>query len=161
MIKCIHYGSKKFDSTKIGNDFNSHPYKFLNKPYGCLYASPMDARLSWKNFCIDEKYNTDRLKNYFKFNLDPRTTLIISTESDYIRFYKNFKDVKASVNETIGSGTIYKLIDWNAVAKKYDAVVIYISNFSWDFCFKNTLYNWDVDTAVIFNANAVQMKRIR
>ena len=56
MVKYIHYGSKKFDSTKIGNDFNSHPCRFLNKPYGCLYASPMDAGLSWKNFCINENW---------------------------------------------------------------------------------------------------------
>lgn len=49
-----------------------------NKPfYFGLWASPVDSEWGWRNFCMDNGWNLDRLTNRFLFRLSPDSKIYV------------------------------------------------------------------------------------
>jgi len=67
-----HYGSPKFDFDLLYRSFNEDSTTFKNinfKPTHCLWSSPLDSNLNWKDWCIEEEFWLDSLNEYFDFTL--------------------------------------------------------------------------------------------
>ena len=60
----IHYGHSEFRPELFREIKNR--YAFV-KPLGGLWASPVDAKLGWKEWCTDENFCVGRLLDSFTF----------------------------------------------------------------------------------------------
>lgn len=155
----IVYGKKKFipkNFRKIKN------HKYWIKPYGGLWASPINSRYGWKNFILSEMpmWN-NKLQSYFKFKLKPNSKIyIINSIKDLhnIPFIK--KAGEYSVSET--------LIDFEKMKEKggYDGIFLTAEGqFStrmpefkgiyYQECHGFNLYGWDVESLLVFNKNCI------
>jgi len=64
-MKYIHYGSNCFDPSKFVEIKNE---KYFNKPVGGLWASNIDAKFGWKEWCQGNDYGSGGLKNLLHFH---------------------------------------------------------------------------------------------
>ena len=141
MKKYIHYGSKEYIPQimkPIKNDF-------LPKPQGGLWASSIDATYSWKRWCDRNKLKecTENNSFYFALKEDARI-LYINSVSDLDELPK-IKNRHKSL-----SGWVE--LDFEELAKKYDAIEVCISN---DYGLYHALYGWDCDSIVVMNPDVV------
>lgn len=58
---------------------------YLNKPNSGLWASPVDSRYGWKDWCSQECFRTNDFGVYTKWKLKPGTKiLVINTIKDFL-----------------------------------------------------------------------------
>jgi hypothetical protein len=57
----IHYGSTNYNHEKVGAIVNEN----WVKPKGGLWASPIDSKWGWKDWCESEKFRECNEDNYF------------------------------------------------------------------------------------------------
>ena len=57
MIKYVHYGSNRFDINIFRKIVNRPLY---SKPLGGLWASRVDSKRGWKDWCESEKFEVER-----------------------------------------------------------------------------------------------------
>lgn len=139
----IHYGSNKF-----------HPYAFVKitncpqftKPFGGLWASPVDAKYGWKDWCEDSRFNVNRLKKSFTFTLAPEAKVL------YIRSTDDFENLpKQGVNVP----SMWTALDFELLRQQgYDAVElvdIEAPGLYW------ALYGWDCDSILIMNPGIIRV----
>ena len=62
----IHYGNKKFDKNLFKIPKNNSQ---LNKPNGGLWASDIESKFGWKNWCEAESFRKCDKENSFCFKL--------------------------------------------------------------------------------------------
>ena len=142
----IHYGSGAFDTKRF------NPIKdrlgFV-KPFGGLWASPIDSRNSWKDWCIANEFNLDALSTYFTFKLKPGTRVAM------IKSRKDLEDLWIGGYVTIDgkySRPNY-LIKFEKLLKDgFDAVEVKLNDsLYWD------LYGWDCDSILILNPDCMDI----
>lgn len=140
-MEYIHYGSKNFDPQRFQKISNIP--EFI-KPSGGLWASRVDAEYGWKEWCNDNSFNSD-VKEYFKFNLKPDAKILIIENATQLNLLpKN--------EENVIINKLYKTLDFEKLAKEYDAIEVLISadhKLYWD------LYGWDCDSILIMNPEKV------
>jgi hypothetical protein len=143
----IHYGSDHYNKLKFKKVIDSDTGN--NKPIGGLWASPVDSKWGWVNWCIGNKYYTERLNKSFKFTLVNGSRVFhIRTFEDMFKLpYVNYNDKY----DTICNCVVY---DWLKVKQKYDAVELHMTeNYP---LFHDAFYCWDVDSIVILNPNIIR-----
>ena len=152
-LRLISYGIL-YDENKFTPIKNETPS--FNKPMGGLFACKYRSnRYDWKKWCIDNKFNTDKLKIYTIFSLLPIAKIITIND---------FCDLKTAINVyTFDDG--FRGIDFEKLSEDYDAIHIteravcecrYLSD-----RFYADLYTWDIDSYCIFNKNIIDKNSIR
>lgn len=143
MKKYIHYGAKEFDPNKVKEVKNR---MMFTKPVGGFWASPTDAKYGWKEWNNSNEFKECDEDNSITFTL---------TDNARILVIKSVDDLKnLPVNDPLGlnfTDTVY--LDFEALAKEYDAIEVYISE---DSRLYDALYGWDCDSILIMNKDIVK-----
>ena len=73
MALYIHYGSANFNPRYFTQITNRDHW---NKPYGGLWASRVDAKYGWRNWCESEEFRLEDLNTHFRFLITPAAKVI-------------------------------------------------------------------------------------
>jgi len=141
-MEYIHYGHDKFDKEKFEPIKNRREWI---KPLGGLWASRVDAEFGWVNWCKDSGWE-DKLEQYFKFKLKDNAKVLTITMSEQL------KPLPRAKSEIMAR--LYTIIDFEELAKQYDAMEVIISN---DQELHRQLYGWDCDSIVIMNPDVIEI----
>ena len=146
-----HYGSKHFNMDLFLKARNK---PFSNKPHGGLWASPTkNVDVSWEDWCKGNDYNVDKLGTYFDFTLKDNANVltIISKEdlNNLPRIEKDEEDMLFYEGDRMNTD-----IDFEEIAKNYDAIMVWIYRDSLSTTFSGIyyeLYGWDCDSLLVLN----------
>ena len=144
----IHYGSTELHAiSPVRNE------KCFTKPMGGLWASPVDAKFGWAEWCKRENFrNTDK-RNSFRFKVKDDSKII------HIYSVKDLEDLPKQ--ETYLSMNC--CLDFEKIQKEYDGIELHLSDEVFvgdqDFCsgLYFTLYGWDCDSILIFHDQAIEV----
>ena len=159
----IHYGSNEFDKRLFRQPLN---YPYFNKPIGGLWASPTEPDYyGWKEWCLDNHFNIDRLNKSFIFTLkdDAKILSIRNRREVYdlpskflIEYpYSNMSYIGQcqSFTEFLNKCKRYSIsvfLDFERIIKEgYDAIEYSVYELYME------LYGWDVDSLLVLNPNVV------
>lgn len=80
----IAYGNSEYSPDKFRPvDLKHWRNAVNNKPFGGLWASPIDSKWGWKDWCQSEEFNLDALKKNFTFTLSPNAKIyVIDNQND-------------------------------------------------------------------------------
>ncbi len=151
MKKYIHYGHKHFNKEK----FNIVENRLgINKPKGGLWASPVDAKLGWKQWCDDNYFRECDKNNSFAFVLKENANVIhLYSVEDVERLL--IKAEKPPFDMFIERF----LPDFETMKSKgVDAIELHLSEDKSGDYFDNLyykLYGWDCDSILILNPDVV------
>lgn len=142
----ITYGIKKFIPSKFKKIRNR---KYCNKPSGGLWASSIDSKIGWKDYCISSSYyKKDGLKNYIKFKIKPESNIYI------IDSLNDLYSLPFQINDDMFGQTY---IDFKKMAESgYQGVYLTekgLTRTSSFLGYEFNLYGWDVESLVIFDPN--------
>lgn len=140
--KYIHYGHKFFDINKFDKLQNESCFV---KPLGCLWASRVDAKYGWKDWNEREHFRECNKNDSFIFKLKDNTKVLE---------IKNANDLKELPNVNPEWLTSFICLDFEKIAKDYDAIEVFISEdekLYWD------LYGWDCDSIVVMNPDVIEV----
>lgn len=148
----IHYGASEF------NKYLFKPIKngsLESKSFGGLWASPVDSKYGWKDWCENEGFGLDDFSSSFSFVLsDDARVLHLRSGKDVDKLPRyNWKCFPSD------PGCMY--IDFETLMKDYDAVEFHLSEES-PSGYINTLYlkmyawgYWDYNSILIMNPSVV------
>lgn len=143
MKKYIHFGAKNFDPNKVREIKNR---KMFTKPIGGFWASPTDAKYGWEEWSENNYYEECDENNSITFTL---------TDNAKVLTIKSVDDLKnLPINVPLGfnfTGTVY--LDFEALAREYDAIEVYISE---DSRLYEALYGWNCDNILIMNKDIIK-----
>jgi hypothetical protein len=139
-LELIHYGHDKFDITKFDKIENTN----WIKPKGGLWASPINSKWGWKDWCESENYCD--LSCYFIFNYSGNILVINSKNSlNKLPFY----------NPDISYKFIFA-IDFEKLSKEYDAILLTEQGQKeTHFSLPKNLCGWDCESICIFNPKGI------
>lgn len=142
--KYIHYGHNSFDKNLFVAPSNR---EFFVKPFGGLWASPVDAKWGWKDWCKSENFNLNRLDDSFTFTLKDGATVAHIFDVGYLERLPRL-------------GSMFSLwvcLDFEKLlADGCDAVELHLSeDRSMGDSLYWKLYGWDCDSIVILNPDVV------
>ncbi len=137
MEKYIHYGSERFDPEKFMPICN-----FTVKPRGGLWASRIDDKYGWYEWCHREEFRLNTFKKYFEFTL---------AESAKVLFLDDPKQLK-NLPKIEMRHSLWKenFLDFEELSKKYDAIEVTDIGPLY-----RALYGWDCNSIVIMNPNVI------
>ena len=126
--------------------------RMRNKPYGGLWASPIDSNYGWRDFCMYDTFNVESLKQHFIFRLKPTAKIyILNNENDIamisnLKNYWGYNTMNFDMLKEEGYDGIFATI--NAIRKcKY-----YLPNWP----HTKGLETWDAESICIFNEDVVE-----
>lgn len=147
----IHYGSNKFNKEMFCEISNN---VYFTKPKGGLWASDVNAKYGWKDWCRESGCTECREDNSFTFTLrEDARILRIDYNTDFsklpkIKKYNSpFIDIKNMEKEIRMSETIY--LDFEKLAEEYDVIDFYCEGLYWLF------YGWDCSSVLIMNKDVI------
>lgn len=157
MTTYIHYGSSKF-----------HPFfpvrnsLYFPKPNGGLWASPVDAPLSWEKWCRREHEYLESLKKYFKFTLTEDAKILHLYSANQLN---ELPQINFSGNSPICfKNLMYTILDFEKIQQEYDGIELHLSEEVFpedaDWSYRGLywkLYGWDCDCILILNTNVVNV----
>lgn len=138
----IHYGHKCFDEqifTKIRNEDG------WVKPIGGLWASNVNAKFGWKDWCEQENFRECKEENSFKFKLKQNARVLVI---DNVERLNKLSKTKMPFELS------WVNLDFEKLMKEYDAIEVLISKdwqLYWD------LYGWDCDSLLVMNPNCIEV----
>ena len=142
---------KLVDYKYVNDEINS-----LNKPTGCLWASPVDASYSWMDYCTDNEILLDRFNHSIEFNIKEGNKILEIGMKDV----ENYGKQESYINNYIVDDRLdfKKLYNDGIVAVELlDACIGH--------CFINKLeanFNaWDCDSIVILNPECINITDIK
>lgn len=159
-----HYGSSEFNFELLYTSFNECDSTFKNinfKPVNCLWSSPFDSKLNWKDWCIQEEFRLDSLEEYFDFTLkDSANIYKINSIEDLRNLLVRFPGEKIDCSFAF----IYKPFDsteaelkhypdFRLISYQYDGIEVNISS---DPSLYYWMYGYDVDSLVIWNPDVIE-----
>lgn len=145
--KYIHYGSSKFDINKFNKIENR---SWFTKPDGGFWASNINSEYSWKDWCLDQEFMLDELKQNFKFDLSKDSKILKIEDHSQLNDLPEIK-IDKIFNKLLRK--TWKLLDFEELSKNYDAIEVLISKdrqLYWD------LYGWDCDSILIMNPEIIK-----
>ena len=155
-----HYGHSHFDINQF-NQVVNRPYS--NKPFGGLWSSPTeDVDIGWKEWCVGNEFNLDKLNTYFDFRIKDNSKIL---EIKDIKDLDKLPKVKLDeeVKEIITSTNMNADIDFEELSKEYDGIQVWMYRSkdinSTERLFDGIyyrMYGWDVDTLLVFNPNIIE-----
>jgi hypothetical protein len=140
----IHYGHKEFDINKF---ITPKSRQWYNKPLGGLWASKVNAKFGWKNWCKRVNCSLCDTKQSFKFKISDNAKIL------YINCVEDVK--KLPDQQTDLSLTCLKTVDFERLIEDgVDAIEFNISN---DWGLYEALYGWDCDSTLILNPDVIEV----
>ena len=140
----IHYGNSKFIPEKF-NEITNRP--FISKPNGGFWACKKDYEFGWKQWCMCEGYNTEKLDVYFEFELKNNAKIL------KIHSHKDLENLpKLSKQQSYPTETI--VLDFEKISEKCDAIEVLISE---DNQLYWNLYDWDCDSILVMNKDIIKV----
>jgi hypothetical protein len=145
-----HYGSAPlvFDPSRT---YESHRDPYF-KPCG-LWLSVEGNDDGWKDWCVSEDWNTESLTHSTDFALVPgANVLFLTTAEEVLAFTKRWQQAGLAADPWRS-----RMIDWPAVMKLYDGIVI--APYQWELRMERETfwyYSWDCASACIWNLSAVE-----
>ena len=136
----IHYGHKHFNKDLF------EPIKnraFFVKPFGGLWASNVNARFGWKDWCEAEEFCDCDKENSFSFTISDNARIL------QINSVKDIETLPTHKDDLSCSWTI---LDFEQLSKMYDAIEANISNNN-ELYF--ALYGWDCDSILVMNPDVI------
>lgn len=144
----VHYGAKEFNPDRFCRVINR---EYSNKPLGGLWSSPEESDVTWKEWCEAEHFRECSEDNCFRFKLkEGAKVLVLENKSDL----DNLPKVKLDLSHI----TMNIDLDFEALAKEYDAIMVYVYRGK-DY-FDNLyheLYGWDCDTLYVMNKDVIEV----
>lgn len=145
-MEYVHYGSNKFDARKLIDGVVENRFRRTDKPWG-LWASPVNAKYGWKDWCEDEDYNTDDLYLSFRFRVKANARILhIHSLSDAKKYLL--------VKERFYSITDY-MLDLKRIYAHYDGMELHLSD-DWSMRDNNVFYTWDADSICVWNPDVIE-----
>jgi hypothetical protein len=147
----IAYGSSEYSPDKFRSvDLNHWRNAVNNKPFGGLWASPIDSKWGWKDWCQAEEWNTESLNTYFTFTLAPGTNIYVIDNEKDLMSVSTFRSEYMPTLSIDFAGLINNGYDGiyvtDTAARKFHHSTIYgISD----------LNSWDCESICIFNKNVI------
>lgn len=137
MQKYIHYGADSFNPEKFEPIVNS--FRF-SKPNGGFWASRIDAKYGWRDWCEDNEFNLDRLDRSFTFTLKEGSRVYeIRSVADAFKLPFN------------SPSKFFAYIDFEKCLEEgIDAIEVTDIDFVYE-----TLYGWDCDSILILNPEII------
>lgn len=152
----VHYGSTKFDI-----DCFTPAYTRMHdlKPEDGFWASPIDAKLSWRDWCLKEGFRNDNPNCRLELSLAPGAKVFKArTLEDLAYLIKEYPAPWTAGMDTYTSypqrGLPALAIDYEAMAKDYDGLDYSYAELG------NVLGCWDCDSVVIFHPEVMQFREI-
>lgn len=152
-MEYIHYGSSKFNPNRWV-DVHSSEGGMFNKPYGGLWASPVDAEFGWREWCMRENFGVGSLARSFRFELSPDARILELTPDNVwelpsdeglrLRLGMQNRD-RSTWSKRVG-------IDFAKLAEDYDVILYSVTKYPslyW------TLYGWDCDCILVLNKEVI------
>lgn len=75
----VHYGHKNFDNDLFKPIKNISNF---SKPKGGLWASRLDAKYGWREWCNDEEFRKNDEENAFRFTLSDYAKILYIDSED-------------------------------------------------------------------------------
>ena len=142
----IHYGNTHFDPALFCPILNRGLFV---KPYGGLWASPVDACFGWKDWCRDSRFRVCDDNNSFTFTLSDKARVLVIDTNDKLKDLPQIEDEYAL--------SMWCLLDFEKLEEEYDAIELVLSADSrlyW------SLYGWDCDSILVMNPNVVVEEKL-
>lgn len=147
MTKYIHYGSSEFDINRFKQIKNRKGF-VMEKPDGGLWSSPIDSRDNWHDWCLNNDFHTEKLKDSFTFELKPGSRVLT------IETIQDINDILEILLIVPLGRRMGNHIDFEELCRLgYDAIMVYIDDI--DVYYR--LYGWDVDTLLVMNPNCIEV----
>lgn len=148
-MEYIHYGHRQFEKSKFVKTEN-RPY--FCKPYGGLWASPVNAKFGWKEWCQTNDDAELEEENSFRFTLAAGAKVWHIWSTD---------DAKRMPQQEDKLGTNMLCPDFERlVADGYDAVELHLSEEKGEHGLTDglyfLLYGWDCDSILVLNPDVVE-----
>ena len=141
MKKYIHYGNDHYDpdfwNLKIRN------MKNFNKPIGGFWASPINAKLGWKELCDKEGYDFSDLSKSFKFTLKEGSNIVEVEDIGDITYWLPLCEVNIKGEYLID---FEKCVDLGI-----DAIELMDP-----YTLKDVLNGWECECILVLNPNIVK-----
>lgn len=147
--KYIHYGSPKFVTGLFRAITNCDGF---NKPRGGLWASPVDAERSWREWVEGNNFYPETLATSFEFELSAGARVLELTPENV---WDLPEDEKAFMKRDRRDRNVFSMvygIDFEALAREYDVLECSLSRYPslyW------SLYGWDCDSILIMNPDVI------
>jgi len=147
-MKLIHYGSSRFDRdrfTPIKNDKMS----LINKPLGGLWTSPINSRYGWREYCLENEFNLNKLEESFCITLKETAKILIIDSAETLEemplIVDNFFDFIFATRPKV-------VINFEELAKQYEAIWLTLKGLrEMDWVSPLNLYGWDCESILIMN----------
>ncbi len=138
----VAYGTDKYDENKFKNADIENTFTLINnKPFGGLWASPLDSKWGWGHFCSSEEFRLNTLGKHFLFKLKPNAKIyVIDNQEDYKKIaglYNHINYRKLMINHYDG---IFMTLNGLNAASKIDS---------------SAVSAWDVESLCVFNKNII------
>ena len=153
MKEYVHYGSKEFD-INLFNQIRNIPS--WGKPIGGLWASAMDAKYGWKQWCENNEFSECNKNNSFKF------TLIEDANVFHIYSIKDLPKLPKMLQEpyALAYNNEYFIDFEKSLLTGIDAIELHLSEEIRDYnnymeSLYYALYGWDCDCILILNPEVV------
>lgn len=145
--KYIHYGHTEFRRDLFCPIQNR---QMFSKPWGGLWASPVDAKFGWIEWCEENHFREYSVSNCFEFTL--------SDEAKVLHIYSVDQLVDLPrTDETLAN---WVCLDFEQLlADGWDAVELHLSDENRSGGFMDglywSLYGWDCDSILVMNPEVV------
>lgn len=142
----IHYGSSEFKKEYFQPIKN---WCKFNKPYGGLWASPVEPKyIDWKTWCEENEFGLNSLKQSFTFKLKP-------TADIFEVFSKKDIWLLEDMLELNNTPMLYNFIDYEKlISYGYDGLFVQLT---YEEMFNSRFYGFDCDSLLIFNPDCIVM----
>lgn len=172
-MKILSAGIDEINFNIYTESFNGR-MTVLNKPSNALWGSTYTPReyyqSDWIRWCINEDFNIDKYSHGVIYNLHKSARILdISNPDDYKNKIID-KDYLMEDTTILSSSTKLLIIDWDAVARDYDAFHLSrdaVWNMRYGMDFDNNkikykdFYAWDAESWVIFNKDCINKGSIQ
>lgn len=147
----VFYNDKEYDPSKVtGIQYDDPLHVMRNKPFGGLWASPVDSKLSWKKWCEDEKFHLEKLQVPFMFKISRDAKIYVIDDFEDLKkvslkksaYIKNMLYIDYKLLEILGFDGIF--VTANAASSLKCLPLPY-----------EGLGSWDCESICIFNKNIV------
>lgn len=154
MKEYICYNCGQFDR-RLFQPISNTP--LFSKPTGGLWASDVNAKFGWKDWCQSQGYSADT-EGTFGYSEDNCFKFTLSDNANVVSIKSN-KDIAALplVKNTLPFELPMTCIDFEeCVRRGIDAIELYLSEnreLYW------SLYGWDCDSILVMNPDVVVVKQ--
>lgn len=148
----IAYGSNAYSPKKFRPvDLTHWRNAVNNKPFGGLWASPIDSKWGWKDWCQAEEWNTESLNTNFTFTLAPGTNIYVIDNENDLKLVSTLRSeymptLSIDFGKLMAQGYDGIYVTENAARKFHYSIINGVSD----------LNSWDCESICIFNKKVIK-----